>query len=207
MSFELAQLRQQMVGAIRKLAHLLSTSNLTIVGVEMPTEGRWRDGRLVGRMDMLLRDHLGRDVILDLKWGRKTYADLLKEGLAIQLAVYAKARALETSSSEIPASAYFALSRVTLLATDTSAFAESVPINGPSVLETWTGLERTVALVENLLAQGRVPVTGVPKSLPLLQSAGLAPESWGSHLNLQADSQCKYCSYDPLCGKRWGDFA
>lgn len=207
MSFELAQLQQQMVGNIRKLAHLLSTSNLTIVGVEMPTDGPWRDGRLVGRMDVLLRDQLGRDVILDLKWGRRTYADLLKQGLAIQLAVYAKARAVETGALDVPVAAYFALSRGTLLATDPRPFAESVPIKGPSILETWTSLERTVALVERLFEQGRVPVTGVPKSLPLLQAAGLAPESWGAHLNQQPKSQCGNCSYDPLCGRRWGDFA
>jgi len=207
MSFELAQLQQQMVESVRKLAHLLSASNLTIVGVETPTDGAWRDGRLVGRMDMLLRDHQGRDVILDLKWGRRTYADLLKQGLAVQLAVYAKARALETGASEVPVSAYFALGRGTLLTTDTGPFAEAVPISGPSVLETWVNLERTVGLVERLLAQGRIPVTGVPKSLPLLESAGLAPESWSTHLNQKRESQCGYCSYDPLCGRRWGNFA
>jgi len=207
MSFELAQLRQQVTDSVGKLAHLVASSNLTIVGVETETDGGWRDGRLVGRMDMLLRDHQGRDVVLDLKWGRRTYAELLKQGLAVQLAVYAKARALETGAPDLPVSAYFALSRGTLLATDATTFADSVPIDGPSVLDTWMSLERTVRLVEALLARGRVPVTGVPKSLPLLESAGLSSELWGSHLNQKPGSHCEYCSYGPLCGRSWTEFA
>ena len=76
-TFELAQLRDQLGRAVTSLAELLTESKLTVVGVEVVVEAPWRAGVLGGRLDLLLRDEAGRDVVLDLKWGLSRYRDLL----------------------------------------------------------------------------------------------------------------------------------
>jgi ATP-dependent helicase/nuclease subunit B len=208
MTFELAQLRQQLGRAVTTLAELLTESKLTVVDVEVAVEAPWRAGLLGGRLDLLLCDEAGRDVVLDLKWGLKRYRELLQSGGATQLAVYAAARMRATNSAEMPAAAYFSLGRGQLLATPGGPFlGRSAPIDGPSLAETWTKLERTADRVERTLLTGRVPVTGVRTSKPLLEGMGLDAVEQDQHLAIAKEAACTYCAYGALCGRKWEGLA
>ena len=205
MSFELRQLRDQIARGVQRLAETLAESKLTIAGVEVVVDEPWRAGSLGGRIDLLLSDVRGKDVIVDLKWGKSTYADALAKGRATQLAVYATARKLATKARELPPAAYFSLSQGELLATDALPFAGAgvVPMKGPPLSETWSQIERTVESVEATLATGRVPVTGVNGASPLLQAIGVPESDRMRHLQLEKNGACRYCDYEALCGRRW----
>jgi ATP-dependent helicase/nuclease subunit B len=203
MASELAQLRGQMTVAVTRLAEMLVESRLTIVDVEVNVDGPWREGTLGGRIDLLLRDAEGGEVVLDLKWGGSTPRELLRSGRATQLAVYTAARRTATRAAAMPAAAYFTLSVGEVLATRGAPFARFVPIEGPSIEDTWRKVERTAERVEQALARGRVLVTGVQAAAPLLERLGVEPGARDAHLDAPGDAACGYCAYGALCGRRW----
>jgi RecB family exonuclease len=174
---------------------------------ETNTVVAWGSRELDGRLDLLLRDRDGRDVVLDLKWGGKTYSELLKSGLATQLAAYAAVRQLSTGAVQLPVAAYFSLASGRVLTTEVGPFAGTRVSEGPRMSETWASLQRTLQFVEDSLQRGEVPVTGIRRSLPLLESIGVAPSERGGHLAIPAEGACKYCEHDSLCGKRWEAFS
>jgi len=207
MTFELAQFREQLAKAIVRLADVLVESKLTVVDVEVAVDVPWRAGTLRGRLDLLLRDPSGGDVVLDLKWGAKRYRDLLQNGLATQLAVYAAARKAATNALEMPAAAYFSLKQGTILATASATFARVALLRGPPLTDTWARLERTVSRVEVRLREGRVAVTGLRRSLPLLEWLGLDAKEREGHLATEKKAACSYCNYGALCGEKWESLA
>jgi ATP-dependent helicase/nuclease subunit B len=205
MTFELRQLRDQIARSVRRLADIIGQSKLTIAGVEVEIDEPWRAGSLGGRIDLLLRDEHGDDVIVDLKWGRASYADALRRGTATQLAVYAAARRLTSKARDLPPAAYFSLSRGELLATDGRPFAGAgiAAMKGPPLSDTWGQIQRTIEKAEEVLATGRVLVTGVRASMPLMEAMGVGEGDRAGHLQLDQGAACKYCDYDVLCGRRW----
>jgi ATP-dependent helicase/nuclease subunit B len=204
--FELSQLRAQLLRALQALSELLVASGLTAIDVESTTLATWRARQLDGRLDLLLRDADGRDVVLDLKWGAARYRDLLLAGRSIQLSVYASARRLATGAAELPAAGYFSLSRAMLLTTERGPFADARPLEGPKLSETWTKLENTVSLVEDMLSRGEVPVTGVRRSLPLIDAARVPESEQRRYLDIPLEAACDYCSYGSFCGQTWEGF-
>ncbi|MEO7034249.1 MAG: PD-(D/E)XK nuclease family protein [Polyangiaceae bacterium] len=201
MTFELSQLRQQLVAGVERLAALLETSGLSIAEVESKTVADWGGRKLEGRLDLLLSDATNREIVLDVKWGRSSYQKKLQQGLALQLAMYSATRQMERGHAALPAVAYFALSRGALLSTERGLFAGVRTIDGPSTAETWSNLERTVAAVERLLRTGVIPVTGVANSLPLLESAGIEESNRGRHV--EPGAPCDHCGHKALCGQAW----
>ena len=201
MTFELFQLRTQLVTAATRLAELIQQNHLTVAGVEVKASAAWAGRKLEGRMDLLLADADNHDVILDLKWGGKGYQDKLASGLALQLAVYAGARQIESGAEKLPIAAYFSLTRGELLTTERGPFGEVRTINGPKLADTWTKIEHTVALVERLLSRGQIPATGLTRSLPLLDSAGIVKAEHDGYVHPEAP--CDYCEFSNLCGRAW----
>jgi RecB family exonuclease len=204
--FELVQLERQLLEAAQALSELLLASGLSVMDAETSTVVAWRSRELDGRLDLLLRDRDGRDVVLDLKWGGKTYSELLKSGLATQLAVYAAVRQLSTGATALPVAAYFSLASGRVLTTEVGPFAGTRATEGPRMSETWANLQRTVQFVEDSLQRGEVPVTGIGRSLPLLESIGVAEAERGGHVPIPAEGACKYCEHGSLCGKSWEAF-
>jgi len=207
MAMEVEQLRSQLRRSVEALVELLEASGLRIVGVEVQIDVAWRDGKLGGRLDLLLSDPDGKEAVVDLKWGKSTHENLLANGQAVQLAVYASARRLATGESKLPPAGYFSLANGKLLTTQSEPFAGAQRVSGPDLDETWQRLERTVDLVRQLLDEGRVVVTGVRQSLPLLDAAGVSDEARPTYLDMAVESGCRYCDYDALCGKKWQDLS
>lgn len=199
---ELAQVRAQLATAVVRLADLLLRSKLEIVDVEREERIDWRGRALEGHLDLLLRNRDKEDVVLDLKWGRTTYANKLRDGTAVQLAVYAYLRKSAAGSRTFPAVAYFSLSRGLCLATDDRTFDRTHVFSGDDAETTWRRTEVTLRLIERHLDEGRVAVAGVLGAPPLVQACGGDPGS-EEHLALAPDAACTYCEFDPVCGRRW----
>jgi ATP-dependent helicase/nuclease subunit B len=205
MTFELSQLRQQLGAAVLRLADLLAQNGLAVIGVESEASADWGGRKLEGRIDLLLADREGREVVFDLKWGRSSYLKKLEAGLALQLAVYAGARQIERAATALPAGAYFALSKGQLLTTERGPFGSTRLVDGPRIAETWGKLEHTVVVIEKLLSRGIVPATGLKTSLALLASAGI--EERDRERYLAPEPPCEYCDHKSLCGVAWEHLA
>jgi len=206
--FKLAELTREMSASLRELSSLLARSGLRVAEVESSVEATWGKRKLFGRLDLLLTDSNGVELVLDLKWGRRAYEDLLRAGLATQLAVYAAARKLHRGAKLLPHAAYFALGRGVLLATASGPYADVRTVNGPSVEETWNRLERTLELAESLLDDGVIPVTGVAltrdsRRLPLLAAASVDSSSEDRYLQVPESHGCTYCGFGAICGRIW----
>ena len=217
MTFELQQLRHQIVGAVASLAALVERGEMSIVATEEKITGQWLGAELDGRLDLRLLDRSGREVILDLKWGLGTYRPLLTEGRMVQLAVYAQARKLQTGAALLPAGAYFSLSRGRLMATDLAPFGTgrdgagdvegAERVTGITLDETLARITASVPAVQRSLADGTVHVTGVARSLPLLDALGIPGNERSRHYQCEGDRGCKHCPFDVLCGRKWKAWA
>jgi ATP-dependent helicase/nuclease subunit B len=203
MAFERSQLRRQLVTSMLELSSALRGAGLRILAVEKQIEVTWRDGKLVGRLDLLVATADNVQAIVDVKWGWSSYRDLLKSGHALQLAVYAAAHAAERSDRAMPEAAYFSLKQQKLFGLASELLPNAEEISGPSLPSTWERIELSVAKAEQLVESGRFPVTGVRQSLPLLISLGVPDGSHGAHFGLPAEESCKYCGFDAICGRRW----
>ncbi|MGO9000113.1 MAG: PD-(D/E)XK nuclease family protein [Polyangiaceae bacterium] len=207
LAFEVEQLRSQVLTAAAQLADVLSASKLTVVAVEEPVVAPWRGGEVSGRLDLLLRSESGRDVVLDLKWGYRGYYDKLRDGKAFQLAIYAAIRKLATGATELPVAGYFSLSRAEIIATDPKTFPTARAMTAPPLSETWSKLEATASAVEKALSKGRVAVTGVGRSLPLVDELGIPSAEHPKYLAIASGDACEYCTYGALCGRNWETLA
>ena len=56
---------------------------------------------------------------------------------------------------------------------------------------------------EAYVREGRVAVTGVHRSVPLLEAMGLDAKDRENHLSLEKKAACTYCGYGALCGEKW----
>ncbi len=205
MTFELTQLREQLVRAVERFSELLAEGHLVIAAVEAESKVEWRGRALDGRLDLLLHDARGNEVVLDLKWGRSSYRTRLERGLAVQLAVYAASRKLARPATSLPPAGYFSLGQGELLTTEPDAFGAVRAVSGPALEETWARLERTVTALEAALARGTVSATGLRCSLPLLESIGVGDAERERYL--EAEPPCEYCEHATLCGRAWEGLA
>ena len=203
---ERLDLEERLVRAVVALATALQRAGLHVVAVESAERAPLGGGReLEGRVDLVVADAVGRERIIDLKWGRASYEDKLAKGRAIQLAAYAWLRKKTTRASGALPTAYFSLSQGRTLTVDAGAFgADARRIDGPDAATTWDALETTRVAVESALAEGRVPVTGLACSKPLLDALRVAEAERPRHLPpTEAESECRYCSFGTLCGQAW----
>jgi hypothetical protein len=202
MSFEREQLRRDLLRAVDQLASFLAESGFRISAVEDAFTAPWDGRELSGRLDLLLA-RPGGELVLDLKWGHSSYRDAIEHGQALQLGAYAYMRAQATSGTW-PATAYYSLSRGVVLTADED-LAPSIPvIAGKKAPEVWEAASCSLKAVRNILDTGRLPVTGLARSLPLLADAGVQDAT--GHLVLAPEKACEFCACQPICGKSWEEF-
>ncbi|HEU4583751.1 MAG TPA: PD-(D/E)XK nuclease family protein [Polyangiaceae bacterium] len=201
MSFERSQVEAQLLHAVAELARALRRANLRIIGVEQPLRRPWRGGELEGRIDLLVAGPDGGEHILDLKYGVASYRDALKEGRALQLAAYG---AVHGHGRERPTeAAFFTLKRARFVGLASARLPIEQPVQGRSLEATWSAIERTMDAMDATLARGRVPVTGLRRSLPLVESLGIDRSEQQACFSARRESVCDYCELDVLCGRRW----
>lgn len=201
LGFERAQLEQQLVRAVQELARLLRSAGLRIVAVEQGIEVPWQDGRLEGRLDLLVATEHGEHAIIDMKSGLSIYRDLLRSGQAIQLAAYAFAHTAD--GAPWPDAGYFSLKQGKLFGLASRVLPHAEVIAGPSLRDTWQNVERSMRRALPLAQVGRFAVTGVRGAPPLLDALGVPETEASLHFALPSGARCEYCHYDALCGRRW----
>jgi len=201
-SFERHQLTRQVLHAMRELHRYLGKSGFRIAAVEEVIETDSAIGTLKGRLDVRLVDADGRSAVLDLKWGASTYRELLEEGRAVQLAIYARAVTSSTKRSSMAPAAYFALAAGQILAADARMKAPR-QLDGPTLDSTLERVEATVGSVLASHGRGKIYVAATKKSLPLLEALGVPKEKREAHFEAPAAKACSFCDYDGICGRRW----
>lgn len=204
-TFERVQLIEQIRRAMRELQRYLRKSRFRIAAVEEPIALGTAEGSPHGRLDVRLVDEKGKDAVLDLKWGASSYRKLLETGRAIQLAVYAIALRAQKGRASMPPVAYYAMSAAKVLTADDRMLAPT-KIDGISLDETWSRVERTQLAVRASLARGQIPVANTRRSLPLLEQLGVPESKRDEHFSSEVDTPCEYCSFSSLCGRAWEEF-
>jgi RecB family exonuclease len=204
-SDERNQLRSELVEAAVALSALIGGAGLEVMGVEVPVQALFRGRPLGGSIDLLLRAANGDELVLDLKYGSKTYSDKLKEGHAIQLAVYAEARRQQAGTDTPPAAAYFSLKQKELMATDAAASFRRHARDGGPVSATWARTESTLDAIAEVMRGGRLPVAGVRAMAEagFLRVLGIGSERAAEYVALPVEGTCKYCDFAAVCGRAW----
>lgn len=120
---ELSTFRRKLLYSMRQLRIQLRAADVTIALSEEKLEGHFTGGNISGSSDLLLTRQDGQQAILDLKWGRKSYEDKLKDNRHLQLAIYGEM--VRQRTGNWPRLAYFSLGSGELLATDNEFFPKA----------------------------------------------------------------------------------
>jgi len=150
--------------ALLSLLRHLRAADIATVAPEFGASAPFKDNRLAGKIDLLLTDAQGRDIVLDVKWGGEKYrGDALRENRHLQLAAYAwLRRANETSKrSPWPHTAYFIIESGNVLAQDNTVFPDArilPPEAGGDLEDLWRRVGATYDWRWQQLAEGRVEV-------------------------------------------------
>jgi hypothetical protein len=156
-----------------------------------------------GRLDCFLEGKGGIQTVIDLKYAGKKYRDMLEQGKAVQLCIYAAAAA--KPGSEPLAAGYFIIDRAQLWTPSAS------PVHGahggdlveaPSIQETWGKLRDALTAAEGWLKTGKVPARPMqsPEEWPKGADIGLRELGKRRIPTIAQFSVCEYCNYTLLCG-------
>ncbi len=104
--------------AINTLFDLIINNNLKVIDTEYKADGRLKklgDRFFSAYIDLLLEDPKGSKIVVDMKFSRKDtrYREMIKEGKAIQLALYSAI--LESNGYDVSKTAYYSLSESRLI--------------------------------------------------------------------------------------------
>jgi ATP-dependent helicase/nuclease subunit B len=145
---EFVQARRLLPRAIGAVARTLRENRLRVVATEHAFEAAPAGGPpLRGYVDLLAEDGAG-PVVVDLKWAYtpKYRTDELREGRAVQLAVYGAAMAADgapeprKSTRPTPRAGYYLLKHRRFLTTPDAGLAGSVVREAPDLATTWDGI-------------------------------------------------------------------
>ncbi|MCA9587531.1 MAG: PD-(D/E)XK nuclease family protein, partial [Myxococcales bacterium] len=202
-AFERAQLVPQLLRGMRALFRFLRENGWRIAAVEESVETSSSIGTLHGRIDVRLENDIGKQAVLDLKWGESTYRALVEGGRAVQLAAYVHAIRAGNGKRSLPPAAYFALQSGKVITADERIGAPKT-LDGATLGDTWARVERTARAVQSSLRDGKVYVAATRRALPLLDALGIPEgEQAAFHTTERADDACKYCEHPTICGAAW----
>ena len=196
---ERSRVRLTIAKAARALVRSLQAAGATELTMETEVVAQVPElavtSALSGTPDLVVGSPLA---LLDLKWSSESqFRDRLKAGTAHQLAVYAEL--LRQTRNSTPQIGYFVIQRGHMLTTEIEAFAGADErISGPSLQETWSGLVAACGRRQDELRDGRIEVAA-PADPSRKNQDALAD----GVLVLQA--KCKYCDYQALCGRLFGE--
>lgn len=201
------ELRDELADAAGRLADVLRRGGYRVVRGEAPIEAEYEGRPLGGRIDLVVTGPRGEGIV-DFKYGgRNRYRELLEEGRAIQLAVYAKARAQQNGDDDPLDQVGYLVIHPRLLYTPEGspllgALAGAMVEDAPSIGDVWERFQEALDRSQGWLG-GDDPVPVRPRQDPDQWPAGaeMAIETDGS--DDRSDLRpCKYCDYKLLCGVR-----
>lgn len=203
MSPERGELRDELQDAVRTLVDVLNRGDYRVVEAEAPIEATL-DGRSVGgSIDSVFENEEG-EAIVDFKHAGSKYRDSLADGEALQLAVYARARAEQTDADELPPVGYLIIKDAEFHTPEGSPLTGSrghdVVEDAPAIGEVGDALAEALQGCRPWL-EGEEPIPATPlfpeEEWPDGASMAIETKRWKSREELVP---CKYCDYDRLCG-------
>lgn len=191
MDLDRTSLKGAIVRAAGRFSEFLTLNDLLVADSEAFLEADTPVGGIQGYLDFLLQASDGRQAIIDMKFserGDASYAKRIREGRALQLAVYD-----QLVPGETPV-AYFSLSDGQFISPNPGWLKGVRTIRGSSLEDTWQQLLTTLDYFKTLFDEDRMPATGVTDE-------GVDyPEIEGG---LKLQPRCDYCEYSALCGVQW----
>jgi hypothetical protein len=194
---EFVQARRLLPRAIGAVAQTLRENRLRVVATEHAFEAAPAGGPLLrGYVDLLAEDGAG-PVVVDLKWAYtpKYRTDELREGRAVQLAVYGAAVAVDGpkgppgTATPTPRAGYYLLKHRRFLTTPDAGLAGSVVREAPDLASTWDGIAAGWRGWRRRIDEGTLRARGV--ALP----EGAPDDAEG----LQREARCDRCAFAALC--------
>lgn len=190
---ELAAAKVAVPQALADLARFLRSKKLTVVAVEhqFSVAGALdADTEVRGFIDLLAKLPSGRLVVVDLKWQRRESRRRaeLENGLALQLAVYARQISDENVGVE---TGYFMLRQRRFLTTGSLGGAATLLIDGPTPKETWDRISTSWKATMTEISSGSV-------QSPFEQADTSIKNFVDAHLLMPPS--CGFCDYAGLCG-------
>ena len=197
------RVREKLALAAKKLADLIDTSKLKIKGQEITRIKHFTSNQeFDGRIDLVLGDDTNDQVVVDLKWSRKSSykRDELREGQALQLAAYAWL--LAQRQTPFPSGAYYMLAQGELVSSNCSFFPPECVFSGVDLEATWKAsfqaYERRLQELQNGIARAE----GVVLKQGQISSAtniGTTPPTPVSP-TISLEPKCGLCNFSNLCG-------
>lgn len=191
---DLAAARQAIPEALGELARFLHENKLAVLETEQDFKQSGSLGAntgIRGAIDLLAEDEAHRPVVIDLKWQRtdKYRRKEIADGVAIQLAVYAKH--IDSGKLDVP-TGYFMLRQMRFVTGSENFDGSVAAVEGASHRETWTKIEKSWTATMDELGGGTIRAT--------FETEGVAQEDFSDPI-LMTPPRCAYCDYAILCGR------
>ncbi|MDQ3369935.1 MAG: PD-(D/E)XK nuclease family protein, partial [Myxococcota bacterium] len=184
---ERALAKRSIVDSARELAAVIARAGATVRGVELALTGTFGTLAVEGRADLLLANP---DLVIDFKWGATKYRERIRDGAALQLAIYA---ALGKTGSVLPGVAYLSLRTQDVLAAHGTAIVDARVPGTHSIGDMVDGGLAGLAARLDQLAAGELVAPSALED---------APRSALASGVMQLAPDCQYCDFSVLCGKR-----
>ena len=151
-----------------------------------------------GFIDLVVEKSDGRVAVIDLKLGGLNYrSNSLRDGTAMQLAVYGKA--LTSGTSAAPPTAYFILEEGALITTDAADFPGATHLTGPNNAATMHDVERAWDWWGKTLTAGVVVGRGNHLTPDLHQAETATGEQPPDHPWADGKPSCNFCNLHTIC--------
>lgn len=144
--FDKDRLEYQLKKCVDKLADIIKTNALEVVGCEQKEEQNLGfDGHILitGYIDMVLKDSGGNLVVFDLKWSAKKdkFSKMLKENKALQLAIYKEMLEISQGYPNATRTAFFVMPQGKLFSTDDFSGGDCETITPKNVIDILSDLK------------------------------------------------------------------
>jgi len=142
---DLENFRFRLHRSICTLREQLHRAGTVKVVSEQAVFGHFEGGELAGSADLVMKNALGDQAIVDMKWsGIKKYSEKLKKNCHLQLAIYGEL--LRQEKGERPSIAYYILDRARFFAPDERFFPDAEVVqskSGENTTQLWERFLKT----------------------------------------------------------------
>jgi RecB family exonuclease len=195
----LARTRRQIVDATPALVRTLRAGGWwPVLQAEASFSGRFAGHETTGRADLVVARADGARAVIDIKLGGSRPDGKLRDGTALQLAIYAQGFGTEGGLAR---GAYFIVEDGRLLSSDPDAFpAPSWHVPGPPLGEAFLDAERAWTWWEGAVRSGVVAASGVAEKGTVVGGAAeiLSKEPFGGPWR-DARPFCAWCDQRRIC--------
>ncbi|MGG1401589.1 PD-(D/E)XK nuclease family protein [Bacillus salipaludis] len=192
------EIRVNLQKSLQKFFKVLNQAGIQIQHTELEMQKTWKDEvEFKGRLDLVGQTQTGKKILFDAKWSKRpgNYKAKL-ENLSVQLALY-HWLLMDQENEELPV-AYFMLRTGHFYSLPHDDFPSEYHVEGPSLLESFQVLRKSVEDVSSLLLKGTVIAPGVPAMAKKIDSHDLHEEPFVPTI----DPPCGFCEFQNLCGFR-----